>query len=118
MIRKEPKVMGFYREEGDDILIGELKGDRDGLYIELPSGFRNRMEIVVGNKMRVLLDSVIEQDGQVLREIGKEVICEVIGYWNELHLPREEISSYGIQKGDLLKLVVKSVIQHGVERKA
>ncbi len=117
MTGKEPRVMGFYKEEGDDVLVGELKGDQDGLYLELPSGFRNRMEIVVGNKMRVLLDSVIGQDGQVFREIGKEVICEVIGYWNELHIPLHEISQYGLKKGDILKLIVKSVIQHGVERK-
>lgn len=118
MTKKEPKVMGFYKEEGDEVLIGELKGDRDGLYIELPSGFRNRMEIVVGNKMKILLDSVISGDGQVLREIKREMMGEVIGYWNELHLPREGISRYGIQKGDLLKLIVESVIQHGVERNA
>lgn len=110
--------MGFYKEEGDEVLIGELKGDQEGLYIELPSGFRNRLEIVVGNKMRVLLDSVTSNDGQVLKEIKKKVMGEVIGYWNELHLPREEISSYGVQKGDLLKIIVESVIQHGVERNA
>jgi len=118
MTKKEPKVMGFYKEEGDEVLIGELKGDQEGLYIELPSGFRNRMEIVVGNKMRIFLDSLISRDGQVLREIKKSLMGEVIGYWNELHLPLEEISRYGIQKGDLLKLTVESVIQHGVERNA
>lgn len=117
MTGKEPKVMGFYKEEGDDILIGELKGDPDGLYVEIPSGFRNRMEMVVGNKMRVLLDSVIDQDGQVFKDIKKEVIGEIIGYWNELHIPRQEIFQYGLKKGDGLKLIVKSVIQHGVERK-
>jgi len=118
MTRKEPKVMGFYKEEGDDLLIGELKGDQDGLYLELPSGFRNRMEVVVGNKVRVLLDSVIDKNGQVLREINKEVMGEIIGYWNELHIPRQEIFQYGLKKGDGLKLIVKSVIQHGVERMA
>jgi len=110
--------MGFYKEEGDDVLVGELKGDRDGLYIELPSGFRNRMEIVVGNKVRVVLDSVIDQDGQALKDIKKEMMGEVIGYWNEIHIPRQEIFQYGLKKGDGLKLIVKSVIQHGVERMA
>jgi len=118
MTRKEPKVMGFYKEEGDDLLIGKLKGDQDGLYAELPSGFRNRMEVVVGNKVRVFLDSVIDKNDNVLKEIKKEVICEVIGYWNELHIPRQEISQYGLKKGDVLKFILKSVIQHGVERKA
>ena len=110
--------MGFYKEVGDDILIGELKGDRDGLYIELPSGFRNRLEIVVGNKIRFILDAIVGQGGQSLRDIKKEVMGEVIGYWNELHLPQEDISRYNIQKGDKLRLMVKSVIQHGVERNA
>lgn len=117
MTRKEPKVLGFYREEGDGELIGELKGDQDGLYIELPSGFRNRMEIVVGNKVRIFLDSVTHKDGNILREIKKEVICEVTGYWNELHIPRQEIFQYDLKKGDVLKLIVKSVIQFGTERK-
>ena len=116
MTKKEPKVMGFYKEEGDEVVIGELKGDQEGLYIELPSGFRNRMEIVVGNQIRVLLDSVIGEEGQVLKEIQKEIVGEVIGYWNELHLPRKEISRYGIKKDDILKLIVTSVIQHGMER--
>lgn len=117
MTRREPKVLGFYKEEGDEVLIGELKGDPDGLYVELPSGFRNRMEVVVGNKVRLVLDSVIDKDEKVLREIDKEVMGEVIGYWNELHIPRQEIIQYGLKKGDVLRLILKSVIQHGVERK-
>ncbi len=115
---KEPKVLGFYKEEGDEVLIGELKGDQEGFYVELPSGFRNRMEIVVGNKIKFFLDSILDRDGHLLSEIGKEVMGEVIGYWNELHLPQEDISRYNIQKGDKLRLMVKSVIQHGVERNA
>lgn len=119
MTRKEPKVLGFYKEEdGYEELNIKLKGDQDGFYVEISSGFRNRMEIVVGNKVRVVLDSVIDKNGNVLREIKKEVICEVIGYWNELHIPHEEISGYGLKKGDVLRLILKSVIQFGEERKA
>ena len=118
MTRKEPKVMGFYKEEGDGEFIAKLKGDTEDFYVEISSGFRNRMEVVVGNKVRVFLDSVIDKNENVLREIKKEVICEVIGYWNELHIPREEIDRYGFKKGDVLRLILKSVIQYGVERKA
>ncbi len=118
MTRKELRVIGFYKEEGDNVLVGELKGDQNGLYIELPSGLRNRMEIVVGNKARVLLESVMDKNGHVLKEIKKEVICEVIGYWNELHISLEEVSEYSLKKGDVLRLILKSVIQHGLERNA
>lgn len=48
MTRKEPKVLGFYKEEdGYGELTGGLKGDHDGFYVEISSGFRNRMEVVV-----------------------------------------------------------------------
>ncbi|NWG04223.1 MAG: hypothetical protein HXY44_15325 [Syntrophaceae bacterium] len=117
MIKKEPKVLGFYKEEGDEVLIREPKGDPDTFYFELPSGFRNRMEVVVGNKVKVIVDSVIDKEGIVLKEIKKEIIGEVIGYWNELHIPREEVSGYGLKKGDVLRLILKSVIQFGEERK-
>ncbi|MGB9627146.1 MAG: hypothetical protein ACPL6D_00675 [Thermodesulfobacteriota bacterium] len=118
MNRREPKVLGFYKEtEGDEVMIGELKEDKDDFYVELPSGFRNRMEIVVGNKIRILLDSIVDKNDHVLREIKKEIICEVIGYWNELHIPMEEVSEYGLKKGDVLRLILKSVIQFGEERK-
>jgi len=118
MTRKEPKVMGFYKEEGDGELIAKLKEDTEDFYVEISLGFRNRMEVAVGNKVRVFLDSVIDKNDNVLREIKKEVLCEVIGYWNELHIPRQEIFQYGLKKGDVLKFILKSVIQHGVERKA
>lgn len=118
MTRKEPKVLGFYKEEdGYGELTGGLKGDHDGFYVEISSGFRNRMEVVVGNKVRVIVDSVIDKNGNVLKEIKKEVICEVIGYWNELHIPREEIDRYGFKKGDVLRLILKSVMQFGVEKR-
>lgn len=67
--------------------------------------------------MRVIVDSVIDKNGNVLKEIKKEVICEVIGYWNELHIPREEIDRYGFKKGDVLRLILKSVMQFGVEKR-
>jgi len=96
-------------------LIGELKGDPYGPYAELSSGFRNRMEVVVGNKVRVIVDSVIDKNGNILREIKKEIICEVNGYWNELHIPLKEVSEYDLKRGDILKLIMRSVIQFGVE---
>lgn len=116
MARKVPKVMGFYKEEGDEIFYGELKEDQDSLYVELPSGFRNRMEIVVGNKIKIFLDSIVDKDDNVFREIKKEVTGEVIGYWNELHIPLSELSEYGLKKGDILRIVLKSVIQFGEEK--
>ena len=42
MTRKEPKVLGFYKEGGgDEELNRELKGDQDEFYVEISSGFRN-----------------------------------------------------------------------------
>lgn len=115
---KDPKVLGFYKEtDGDEVMIGELKGAQNEFYVELPSGFRNRMEIVVGNRIRIILDSILDRDNHVIREIKKEVIGEVMGYWNELHIPLKEISECDLKKGDFVRIVLKSVIQFGEERR-
>ncbi|MCX7858020.1 MAG: hypothetical protein N2513_08620 [Deltaproteobacteria bacterium] len=114
---REPKVLGFYREDGDEMMQGELKGDGEGLYVELPSGFRNRMEIVVGNKIKFSLEAIVDKKGNVLREIKREMVGEVIGYWNELHIPHQEIVECGLKKGDIVRIYLKSVVQFGEEKK-
>ena len=113
---KEPKVLGFYKEEGDEIIVGELKGNDEGLYLELPSGIRNRLEIVVGNRIRFFLEAILDKNGNISREIKKEIVGEVIGYWNELHLRSEEVRKCSLNRGDILKICLKSVIQFGEER--
>lgn len=62
------------------------------------------------------MDSVLDKNGKIMRGIGRELVCEVTGYWNELHIPLEEICSYGLKKGDVLKLILKSVMQFGEEK--
>ncbi|MCS7281084.1 MAG: hypothetical protein NZ583_05585 [Desulfobacterota bacterium] len=118
MMWKEPRVLGFFKEsEGPEIIVAELKGEPGDLYVEIPSGFRNRMEIVVGNKIRCFLEATLDRNGNKLKEINREMIGEIVGYWNELHLPEEEIFENGLKKGDLLRLHLLSVFQFGEERK-
>lgn len=71
----------------------------------------------MGNKVRVILDSIIDKNGNMVRKIKKEVICEVMGYWNELHIPQKEVRRYGLKKGDEIKLILKRVIQFGAEKR-
>jgi hypothetical protein len=113
---KEIRVLGFFKEEGDERFTAELKGDMESSYVEIPSGIRNRLEIVVGNILRVFLDSVVDKNGKVLKEINKEVKCEIIGYWNELHIPQKVVYELNLKKGDILNLVLKSIIQFGEEK--
>ena len=110
-------VLGFYKEsEGPEELIAEIKeGENGELYIELPSGIRNRMEIVVGNKIKCVIDGVVDKNGSAMKNINEETVWEVVGYWNELHLAEEQIKKHSFKQGDRIKLKLKSVIQWGEE---
>jgi len=117
-------ILGFYKEgRGPEELVGTLKeGEGGGLYIELPSSIRNRMEIVVGNKVKCAL---IDKNGHKYSNARgtcasgassvEDAVWEVAGYWNELHIPPDEVARYGLRKGDQLRLLLKSVIQWGEE---
>lgn len=109
-------VLGFYKEkEGPEEIVALIKGDSSGFYVEIPSRIRNRMEIVVGNRIRSVVKGIVDERGDPLSEINQETIWEVVGYWHELYIPPEEVNKYGFNKNSYARLVLKSVIRHGEE---
>ncbi|HAP31868.1 MAG TPA: hypothetical protein DCQ14_02245 [Firmicutes bacterium] len=111
------KVMGFYKEtEGPEELTLEIiRGAGGELYVEIPTGLRNRMEIVVGNLIKCIVAGIVDEKGHYTRTIMGDVVWEIVGYWNELHLAEADIQQYGLKQGDRIKLVLKSAVQHGQE---
>jgi len=110
-------ILGFYKKgEGPEELVAEIKeGEGGELYVELPSGIRNRMEIVVGNKIKCIIAGLVDKYDNFLSKVNEEKTWEVVGYWNELHISQEEITRYRFKNGDRVKLLLKSVIQWGEE---
>lgn len=109
-------VLGFYKEKtGSEEIVALIKGSSPELYVEIPSGIRNRMEIVVGNKIRCVVKSIVDEDGNPITEINQETLWEVIGYWHELYIPPEDASKYGLRKNSYARLVLKSVVRDGEE---
>lgn len=109
-------VLGFYRPtDGPERLLAVVKPADDGLYIEIPSAIRNRMEIIAGERIRCLLESITDQQKQQVNTVGKEAIWQVGGYWHELHVPPEFVRAYGVHPGDRVQVVLKSVLRDGKE---
>jgi len=113
MTRKSPSVMGFFKEsDGPETLVSRVHADPAGLYVHLPSHLRNRLEVVVGNRLEVLLEQVLS-GADIPREIHAHALLEVTGYWHELYLPDEVVTRYGIRCHDLLQMTLCRIHQHG-----
>jgi hypothetical protein len=113
MTRRSPSVMGFYKEtDGPVNMVSRVRADSLGLYVHLPSHLRNRLEVVVGNRLEVQLEQV-HADGTMPREIRADALLEVKGYWHELYLPDEVVTRYGIHCHDLLQMTLYRIHQHG-----
>lgn len=109
-------VLGFYKEKaGSEEIVALIKGDSPELYVEIPSGIRNRMEIVVGNRIRCIIKGIVNKEGNTTTEINQETLWEVIGYWHELYIPPEDASRYGLKKNSYVRLILKSVVRPGEE---
>lgn len=109
-------VLGFYKEkEGAEDIVALIKGDPSGFYIEIPSRIRNRMEIVVGNRIRCVVKGIADKMGGPLTEVNQEIVWEVVGYWHELCIPPEEVNKYGFKKNSYARLILKSVIRGNEE---
>lgn len=111
------KVMGFYKEtEGpEELTLDIVKGAGGELYVEIPTGMRNRLEVVVGNLFKCIIAGIVDAKGHYTKTIMAETVWEIVGYWNELHLAEADIRQYGLKEGDRIKLVLKSIVQHGQE---
>lgn len=113
MTRKSPSVMGFFKEgDGPETIVSRVHADPAGLYVHLPSHLRNRLEVVVGNRLEVLLEQV-HSGVDMPREIHTDALLEVKGYWHELYLPDDAVKTCGIRCHDLLKLTLYRIHQHG-----
>jgi len=105
--------MGFYKEaDGPVKMVSRVYADSTGLYVHLPSHLRNRLEVVVGNRLEVLLEQV-HSDLNVPREIRTDAVLEVKGYWHEMYLPDDVVKSYSIRCNDLLQMTLYRIHQHG-----
>ncbi len=108
-----PSVLGFYKEkDGPENWVAEICGDPSGLYLEVPTHLRNRLEVVVGSRFVGKIISVIRRNGE-RADIGAEGVFEVKGYWNEMHLPLEMVRRYGFQRGDSVEVVLHECINYG-----
>jgi len=113
--KKHPSVLGFYKENhGPEELIATTCGDSSGLYVEVPSHLRNRLEVAVGSRFVGKFIRTIEKNGEKIH-IQAKGIFEVKGYWNEMHLPDLMVQRFGIKKGDSLKFVLHQIINYGEE---
>ncbi len=108
--------MGFYKEKaGSEEIVALVKGDPPQLYIEIPSGIRNRMEIVVGNKIRCIVKDIVDKEGNPIAEVNQETLWEVMGYWHELYILPEDASRYELKKNDYARLILRSVVRGSEE---
>lgn len=113
MTRRSPSVMGFFKEaDGPATIVARVYADAAGLYVHLPSHLRNRLEVVVGNRLEVLLEQV-HSDMNISREIRTDALLEVKGYWHEMYLPDDVVTKYRIHHRDQLQLTLYRIHQHG-----
>jgi hypothetical protein len=107
-----PSVLGFYREVRGPIKINcRVLKDGTALYVLIPSHLRNRLEMVVGNRMEGLVDRIESVCGKT-RSIDAEVSLNVEGYWNELHLPNEIVQKFGVLEGDKIHMAIHRIIRY------
>ena len=107
--------LGFYKEREKDEVILEVKNDGTSYFVEIPTHLRNRAEIVVGSRVKGSVIGIYKKGGKEKVKLKKPFDWEVEGYWNELHIPKEEATALGIEVGDYLHLEFKSVINYGNE---
>lgn len=97
-------------------IIQKTLGDPAGFYLLLPAKLRNRLELRVGDRIKLEIKRVIKCDGKIINAQEKEEgIWPVLGYWNELHIPKETTKKFSLKKGDSLEIILKAVVRGGDE---
>ena len=105
--------MGFYKEnEGPVRMLSKVYADTTGLYVHLPSHLRNRLEVVVGNRLEARLEQILSDTNRP-DIIGFDAVLEVKGYWHEMYLPDDVVTKYCIRCHDLLQMTLYRIHQHG-----
>ncbi len=107
--------LGFYKEYDHDRISLEVKEDGGFYFVEVPSHLRNRLEIVVGSRLKGVVEKI--QKKKKVFPLKKRIDWEIVGYWHELHIPLEFVKSCRLKGGDRLTLKFESVINYGVERR-
>ncbi len=110
-------ALGFYKERPKDRMVLQVKDDGSSLYLEIPTHLRNRVEIVVGSRIKGHLKAIYRRGGRERVKLDEPFDWEVVGYWNELHIPPSEASRLGIGVGDYLELVAERVVNYGHEER-
>jgi len=108
-------VLGFYKERDKDDVILEVKDDGSSLYVEIPTHLRNRVEIVVGSRLKGRVKALYKRGGREKVRVNRAFDWEVEGYWNELHIPPSDAQALGLGPGDYLELVFERAVNYGEE---
>lgn len=112
MSPEPPSVMGFYKEtDGPVKMVSRVYADPTGLYVHLPSHLRNRLEVVVGNRLEARLEQMLSDTNRP-EIIGIDAVLQVKGYWHEMYLPDDVVTRYRIRCNDLLHMTLYRIHQH------
>lgn len=85
------------------------------LYIEIPEDLQDEVQIKSGDKLVCRLEKILDPEGKVRVNVGKEVTWEVGEFSNMLLVPRNVSEEYDIQPGglyeagDKLQLTIEKV---------
>jgi hypothetical protein len=61
----------------------------------------------VGDTLRCRLTRLLKNDEGTARVLDEDLLCEIRGYWHELHLPTEVVEKYSITEGDVVEILVE-----------
>ncbi len=108
--------LGFYKEFDQDRVILPVKEDGGLYYVEVPSHLRNRLELVVGSRLKGWLERIQPKKGKAQTPKWK-IDWEIVGYWHELHIPLDIVKKFKLKDGDQLTLKFEKVVNYGKEIK-
>ena len=133
-------VLGFYKERGRDEVVLEVQKEGVSHFVEIPSHLRNRLEIVVGSRLRGFVHHIRRrvrvssiEYGVSRREkgeggprnselgtrnswCGERIDWEIVGYWHELGIPEGFVERFRLSQGDFLEIAFESVVNYGEEK--
>ncbi|MCX8118113.1 MAG: hypothetical protein N3G78_09295 [Desulfobacterota bacterium] len=106
--------LGFYKEFDQDRVVLPVKEDGGLYYVEIPSHLRNRLELVVGSRLKGWLEKVQPRKGKA-QTLKRKIDWEIVGYWHELHIPQDLVRKLKLKDGDQLTLKFERVVNYGNE---
>ncbi|MCL0079098.1 hypothetical protein M1O56_05495 [Dehalococcoidia bacterium] len=124
-------VLGFYKERRRDEVALEVQKEGGSYFVEIPSHLRNRLEIVVGSRLRGFVHQIRRRDqgsgirgqlaevgglGTVNCQLPTAIDWEIVGYWHELGIPEGFVERFRLRQGDFLEIAFESVVNYGEEK--